>query len=464
MPDTRHLTHETRFLARHSSLFTRHYSALLGLLFLLSPISLPAFQSVQHPAPPSAAPPKAAAQPSSEDQELQALKDAVNSSASSPQALIKNLQAFLERFPKTSRRERVLTVIYQSALQANDAQTAIEYGEKLLELKPDDVGLLSSLVDLLDRQGGDSSHAKALQYATRYVERAEKEAKESTPPAAGKDASPNALTVKLSAVYSKRGKLYAESGETEKAAADYEKSYAAYPSAQVAERLGDLAVKKNDLARAVNEYATAFAFPSPSLDPMHRQEVRRKLGSCFVALHHSENGLGDLVLARNDELMRELAPRFRESRSANADLKDPFAYVLERTDGSPLRLADYRGKVLVLEFWATWCGPCRTEGKLLEQVVDNFRNEPAAAFLAVNVDEDRGVVPPFLKEEKWTTPVAYSQGLDRLFGIGALPTLMIFDRTGHVVFRQEGLDSRFVGTLNDKVREVLRQSGPAASR
>ena len=463
-PDNRHLAPETCSSARHSSLVTRHYSALLGLLFLLSPFSLLAIQAGQNPSPPPAAPPQAGEKTSPKDQELQALKDLVNSSAGNPQALIKNLQAFLERFPTTSRREQVLTVIYQSALQANDPQTATEYGEKLLELKPDDVGLLSSMVDLLDRQADASSHAKALQYATKYVERLEKEAKESAPPAQGKDASPGALSVKLAAVYLKRGKLYAESSETEKAEADFEKSCAVYPSAQVAERLGDLAIKKNDLERALNEYATAFAFPGPGFDPTHRQEVRRKLGSCFVALHQSEKGLGDLVLARNDELMLELAPRFKESLPANANLKDPFAYVLERTDGAPVRLADYRGKVLVLEFWATWCGPCRTEGKLLEHVVETFRKEPAAVFLAVNVDEDRGAVPAFLKEEKWTTPVAYAQGLDHLLGIAALPTLMIFDRSGHVMFRQEGLGSGFVETLDAKVREALHQSGPAASR
>jgi thiol-disulfide isomerase/thioredoxin len=267
----------------------------------------------------------------------------------------------------------------------------------------------------------------------------------------------------LAAAYLMRGKLYAKSGETDKAMADYEKSYAAYPSEQLAERLGDLAAKKNDLERAVNEYATAFAFPGP--DPSRQGEVRRKLGSCFVALHQSEKGLGDLILVRYDELMRELAPRFKDSRQPNANLKDPFAYVLQRTDGSPLRLADYRGKVLVLEFWATWCGPCRMEGKLLERVTENFRNQPAAVFLAVNVDDDRAGVPAFLKEEQWTTPVAYSQGLDRLLGVQSLPTLVIFDRSGRVVFRQEGLVlSSFVETLDKKVREALSGLPQAASR
>ena len=194
-------------------------------------------------------------------------------------------------------------------------------------------------------------------------------------------------------------------------------------------------------------------------------EVRRKLGSCFLVLHGSEKGLGDLILARYDELSRTLATRFQDSGQPNPDVRDPLAYVLKRTDGSPLTLADFRGKILVLEFWATWCGPCRLEGRLLEDVTEKFHNEPGAVFLAVNVDENRANVPAFVKEEHWTTPVVYAQGLDRLLGVNSLPTLMIFDRGGHVVFRQEGLSvPTFVDTVEKKVRAALGQSAAAGSR
>jgi thiol-disulfide isomerase/thioredoxin len=437
----------------------------LSPLLLLNPVPLRAVQAAQNPATQSAAPPQTPEKPSLEAQESQALQDAVRSAEDNPQVLIKNLEAFLERFPASARREQVLQVIYKSALRANDPQTAAQYGEKLLVLKPDDPVLLPSLVDLFDRQDDASSRVKALQYAMKLVELAERKANESAQSAAGKDKAPESPSVMLAAAYLMRGKLYAKSGESDKAMADYQKSYAAFPTQQLAERLGDLAAKTNDLERALNEYVTAFAFPGPGLDPSHREEVRRKLGSCYVALHQSEKGLGDMVLARYDELVRALAPRFQDSRQPNANLRDPFAYVLKRTDGSPLRLADYRGKVLVLEFWATWCGPCRMEGTLLERVVENFRNQPAAVFLAVNVDEDRAGVPAFLKEVQWTTPVAYAQGLDRLLGVQSLPTLLIFDRNGRVVFRLEGLAyETFVETVDKKVREALSGLPQAASR
>jgi thiol-disulfide isomerase/thioredoxin len=437
----------------------------LSALLLLNPVPLRALQAAQNPAPQSAAAQRTAEKRALEAQESQALQDAVRSSEDNPQVLIKNLEAFLERFPASAQRAQVLQAIYKSALRANDPQTAAKYGEELLGLNPGDPALLSSLVDLFDRQDDASSRAKALQYAMKFVERAEREGSESASSAAGKGKSPESPGIMRAAAYLTRGKLYAKSDESDKAMADYEKSYAAYPTQQLAERMGDLAAKENDLGRALNEYATAFAFPGPGTDPSHQEEVRRKLGSCYVALHQSEKGLGDLVLTRYDELVRALAPRFQDSRQPNANLRDPFSYVLKRTDGSPLRLADYRGKVLVLEFWATWCGPCRMEGKLLERVEEKFRNEPAAVFLAVNVDEDRAGVPAFLKEERWTTQVVYSQGLERLLTVQSLPTLMIFDRNGRVVFRQEGLDyERFVDTLDKKLRETLSGLPQAASR
>jgi len=435
--------------------------AIVSGLLWLNPVPLWAVPAAQNPSTQAVAPAQTAEAASREaaQQELQALQDAVRSSEDNPQVLIKNLEAFLERFPASARREQVLQFIYKSALRANDPQTAIQYGEQWLALKPDDPALLSSLVSLLDGQDDASSRAKALQYATRFVERAEKQVNELVASTAGKERSPESLGMMLAVAYSTRGKLYAKSGESDKAAADFQKSYAAYPSSQLAERLGDLAAKKNDLGRALDDYATAFAFPGPGLDPSQREEVRRKLGSCYVALHASEKGLGDLLLARYDELERTLAPRFQDSRQLNANLRDPFAFVLKRPDGTSLTLADYRGKVLVLEFWATWCGPCRVEGKLFERVVETFRNEPAAVFLAVNVDQDQASVPAFVKEEQWTTPLVYAQGLDRLLGVQSLPTLLIFDPNGHVVFRLEGLAfSSFVETVEKKVRETLEQA------
>lgn len=398
---------------------------------------------------PASAPPTA-------QEESQALDRAFAVPPGNPLALIKSLEDFLARYPQSTRREQVLRTIYKQALQANDPRKAAAAGEKLLELTPEDPDLLSALTDLYDRQGDPSSREKALLYGTRFVEHAEKLAAESRPAEIPAVKWEETHSLIRATAYFMRGKVYAKSGDNDRAVADFEKSLSAYPTVEVAERLGDVAMKRGETDRAIDAYATAFALPDSRLDPARREEVRKKLGSAYVSKYQSQNGLGDLILARYDELATSLVSRWKGAGRPNARINDPDEFVLQRLDGSELRLRELRGRVVVMDFWATWCFPCRLQGKLLELVVENFRQEPAVTFLSVNTDADRSGVPDFLKEEKWTVPVVYSQGLDQLLGIRALPMLIILDREGRVFYRQGGVDpGSFVPMLDKKVREAL---------
>jgi thiol-disulfide isomerase/thioredoxin len=409
---------------------------------------------------------KPAPRPAPAQEESAALDKALQVPSNDPQALIESLEDFLARFPQSARREQVLRTIYKQALQANDPRKATATAEKLLELSPDDPDLLSGIIDLLGRQNDAASREKAVGYATRFIASAEKLAAEPKPPDLSDEKWAEMGALMRATAFYLRGNAYAKSGATEKALADYETSLATYPSAPVAEHLGDLAAQRGETDRAIDAYATAFAFPDKTLDAARRDQLRKKLGSAYVAKYQSEKGLGDLILARYDELIRSLKSRLEAGGKPNAGLRDPLEFVLQRLDGSEVKLADYRGKVVVMDFWATWCGPCRLEGKLFERVMENFCENPFVAFLALNVDEDRAAVPSFLKEEKWTAPVVYAQGLDQLLGVRALPTVVILDPEGRVTFRQMGLDpGSFIATLEKKLRELLTESAsPAPAR
>ena len=399
-----------------------------------------------------------AKQVSSDADEQSALDNAFRSAAGNPQILIKNLEAFLARFPQSSRRELVLRTICTYALQANAPGVVVQYGQMLLKMTPDDPQLLSLLIDALGRQNDQTNRTRAIDYTSRLIKIAEDQ-RDRVGATGVSHNTPEQWTERIASIFAQRGGLYRDSGDLDKAFADYEKSYATYPTARVAEQLGDAALKKSDSARAVDYYLTAFVFPDKSSNPAHRQEIRRKLGSLYVAQHHSEKGLGDLVLSRYDSLMPQIAERFSGGQPQNANRHDPFEFVLERTDGTPLPLADYRGKVIVMDFWATWCGPCRLQGKLVEQVAESFRTDPHAAFLSLNTDQDRSGVPAFLKQEGWTLPVAYAQGLDQLLSVRELPTLVIFDRQGRIVYREDGVNpGSFVEELSKHLRETLRES------
>jgi hypothetical protein len=90
-------------------------------------------------------------------------------------------------------------------------------------------------------------------------------------------------------------------------------------------------------------------------------------------------------------------------------------------------------------------------------VAATFRSDPQTAFLSLNVDEDRGGVAAFLKFQGWSVPVAYALGLDQLLKVSAIPTLVIFDRKGQVVYRENGVNlGSFVEDLKKHLREAQR--------
>jgi thiol-disulfide isomerase/thioredoxin len=112
----------------------------------------------------------------------------------------------------------------------------------------------------------------------------------------------------------------------------------------------------------------------------------------------------------------------------------------------------------VFDFWATWCGPCRAQHPLYEEVMQKFRGSPDVVFLFINTDEERSAVEPFLKESHWDPhQIYYEDGLTRALSIGNIPTTIVMDRHGEIVSRMNGfVPNRFVDMLSDRIRDALK--------
>jgi thiol-disulfide isomerase/thioredoxin len=129
------------------------------------------------------------------------------------------------------------------------------------------------------------------------------------------------------------------------------------------------------------------------------------------------------------------------------------AFVLQTLEGRPVGAKDYTGKVVVLDFWATWCGPCHVQQRILEDVYKDYQGK-GVQFVAANVGEEVDTVRQFLKNK----PIPYTVLMDPhdvagQFGINALPTLMVIDKKGKLAFLEAGL------TDGDTIRRILRQAG-----
>ena len=125
-------------------------------------------------------------------------------------------------------------------------------------------------------------------------------------------------------------------------------------------------------------------------------------------------------------------------------------------DGAPMPLAPLKGKVVVLSFWATWCGPCRELEPVFDHVAKAYAGNSGVAFLAVDTDDDETLVVPFLASQKWDVPVAFADGLDGFMKIAALPTIVVLGRNGAIAYRVSGLaPSELFDSLTTAVQAAL---------
>ncbi len=113
---------------------------------------------------------------------------------------------------------------------------------------------------------------------------------------------------------------------------------------------------------------------------------------------------------------------------------------LEVISGKPLSLSQFKGKVVFLNVWATWCGPCRIEMPDMEKLWKKFKKEDFV-ILAVSIDRmGKLVVMPFLKEMGLTFPVLLDpdSNIQRLYMVNALPSSFIINKTGRIAARVAG--------------------------
>lgn len=114
-------------------------------------------------------------------------------------------------------------------------------------------------------------------------------------------------------------------------------------------------------------------------------------------------------------------------------------FILQDPAGHYHRLVDYRGKVLIVNFWASWCAPCREELPSMNRAWKVLENEPVA-MLAINVSDDREALEAFLQDYA----IDFSVLLDplgdasRRWQVSGLPTTFVLDRDGRIVHRMVG--------------------------
>src|SRR5260370_36471439 len=153
-----------------------------------------------------------------------------------------------------------------------------------------------------------------------------------------------------------------------------------------------------------------------------------------------------VIAALSGALLVYLMSRARPPAGAKAatDRKAAPDFALEDASGRQVRLSGYKGKVVLLNFWATWCGPCKVEIPWFIEFEKAYRDR-GFAVLGVSVDDGGWqVVKPYLAAQKLNYRIAL--GNDRVSelygGIDSLPTTVLVDREGRIASVHLGLASR----------------------
>jgi thiol-disulfide isomerase/thioredoxin len=310
----------------------------------------------------------------------------------------------------------------RAAIEAHDDSRIIEYGERVLERQPDDLQILEQVTRALLAGGSKEAWERALKYARRYEELVRQMQKDNA--RAGVPSGPSAAQWRnetdrgLGRALCDEARASGNLGRLDEALALAQRAFEIYPSADSAretahwyERLG----KPEEAARVLEAYDR------------------------------------NVALIRTRELtMRESDP--------NAQLTDPMEFTLTGLDGQKLTMASLKGKVVVFDFWATWCEPCRGQHPLYAQVKQRFKDNSDVVFLSIDTDEDREPVRRFLEEEKWPDQVYFEDGLSRALRIATIPTTIVIEKRGRVFSRMNGyVPQRFVELLTGRISDALGQ-------
>jgi thiol-disulfide isomerase/thioredoxin len=370
-----------------------------------------------------------------ERQELQkAIDDAENDRA----GLVHNLEAFLRKYPESSQRAQIYRAIVESSLQLRDFPRAMDYAERLVSLKPDDASITLLSIQLLERYGEAGGWHRAISYCSRLIDLIDRTPVAEKSPHVSQQDWENEKKHNRSSLLLVRGRLNQKINDIANAKKDLEASYTLVPNAAAAERLGELAEGRKDQNAAIQEYARAFALTDGTNGASSRFELRKKIGNVWRLAHGSEDGLGDYLLTTMDQVAASSAAA---KPTRNAGRKEPYDFTLRKAaDGAPFPFADTKGKIVVLNFWATWCGPCREMQPHFEKIAGHFSSQKDLLFYELNCDEDEALVKPYLEEEKPKTTVLFADGLDQLLRVNSFPTMVILDRSGKVIFHKEGFD------------------------
>ena len=151
---------------------------------------------------------------------------------------------------------------------------------------------------------------------------------------------------------------------------------------------------------------------------------------------------------------------FAATALASSDLEGKAApdFALKSSTGENLRLSEFRGDVVMINFWATWCGPCRQEMPLLDELYARYERV-GFNLLGVNIDDDSRRAMQMIEELGVDFPVLFDarKEVSKLYEVDAMPVTVLVDREGKVRHVHHGYKPGYEEKYLDQIRSLLRE-------
>jgi len=144
---------------------------------------------------------------------------------------------------------------------------------------------------------------------------------------------------------------------------------------------------------------------------------------------------------------------------ARAALDSPAPdFTLKSASGENIKLSELRGQVVLSNFWASWCGPCRQEMPLLDQMYQKY-GPLGFTLLGVNVEQDTKDAERMLKDAPVTFPILFDaeNQVSKLYDVTAMPSTVLVDRDGKVRYMHKGYQPGYEDEYQTQIRALVRE-------
>lgn len=222
-------------------------------------------------------------------------------------------------------------------------------------------------------------------------------------------------------------KLPANSSDAQKRGSAYQQSM----YWQAAGKVAEVEQRKLD---ALMAYQTALILrPAPSSDP--KEELNASTQRIWKELGGTDQGWG-AYLARTESTKVKVG----SAEVSTWDTKNTAlaSFDLSDLEGRKWTLADLKGKVAFINFWATWCGPCRAELPYVQKLREQLKDRKDVVVLTLNIDEEVGLVDPFMKENKYSFPVLLGLDYANGQGVNVIPRNWVVNADGKIIYEGIG--------------------------